>query len=69
MALGHSFCWLNVLGGLVSPRGWYLDVWLVENLGREGSCILMLEFSWDDDVAVVASPLRGVVAALDEEPA
>lgn len=56
-----------ILGGLVSPWGWLLYVWLVEALGREGLCILIHESSCHINVVVVVSPLLSEVAALDEE--
>lgn len=60
-------CWLDILGRLVSPRVWLLYVWLAEVYSQEGSCVLMHEPSWHDDVAVIASQLLGVIATLDEE--
>ena len=43
-------------------------VWLAMASGREGSCVLVLESSWCDDVAVVVSSLVGPTIALDEKP-
>jgi hypothetical protein len=39
----------------------------MEVLGWVGSCVLMPESSWLDDITVIASLLLGVVAALNEE--
>ena len=66
-SLGSILVGLHVLSGLVSPRGRLLHVWLIEFHGQEGSCILMCESLWRDDIIVIASPLLGVIATLDEE--
>jgi hypothetical protein len=58
---------LVILSGLVSPRGWLLRIWPVEAHGREGSCVLVHEPSWHDDITVIVSLFLVVVAALDEE--
>ena len=60
-------CWLNVLGGLMSPRGGLLRVWLAVASSHEGSCVLMLEPSWCDDIMVTVSLFLDTVAALKEE--
>jgi hypothetical protein len=43
----------------MSPRGWFLRIWLVEIFGQKGSCILMCESLRHDDITVIASPLLG----------
>ena len=60
-------CWLDVLGGFMSPRGQLLHVRPIVVSGREGSRILVLESLWRDDIVVFALLLLGVVAALDRE--
>jgi hypothetical protein len=49
------------------PRGCLLQVQPALDSDREGSCVLMLEPLWRDDVAVIVSLPLGAVAALNGE--
>jgi hypothetical protein len=62
-----NFCRLDILDEPMSPQGCSLHVRPAAASGQEGLCILVLELSWRDDVALIMSPPLSAVAALDEE--
>ena len=51
----------------MSPQGWLLRIQPVEVHEWEGSCVLVHEPRWHDDVIVLASLFLDVVVTLDEE--
>lgn len=63
-----DLCWLDILDGPVNPRVHLLRVQPAEASGQEGSCALMLEPSWRDDITTITSPLLGAFPAFDGEP-
>ena len=60
-------CRFNILSGLMNPRGLLLHVWLGDDLGHDGSGVLMLKILSCSDVRVLASSLLARATIRDGE--